>query len=83
MWKNGLRLRQVVNTVDKTAIAIDAAWDVQGVIFGFHGEASGQLYNPRHPNTSWEDIWTPKHLLRRPLGVPNTSSQGIWRILED
>jgi len=28
-------------------------------------------------------LGTSKHLLRRPLGVPNTSSQGIWRILED
>ncbi len=41
------------------------------------------LAYPSLPNTSWVDVWTPKHLLRRPFGVPNTSSKGIWRILED
>ena len=39
--------------------------------------------NPSLPNTLWVDVWTPKHLLRKPLRVPNTYSQGIWRILED
>ncbi len=41
------------------------------------------IFFPSLPNTCWVDVWTPKHLLRRPFGVPNTSSKGIWRILED
>ena len=45
---------------------------------GFH-----PLYNPSLPNTLWVGFWTHKHLLRRPLGGPNTYSQGIWWILED
>ena len=28
------------------------------------------------------NVWTHKYLPRRPLGVPNTYSWGIWRILE-
>lgn len=42
------------------------------------------IYYPIHPNTCWGGIgiWTPKHLLRRLLRVPNTLSQGIWRILD-
>ncbi len=39
--------------------------------------------NPSLPNTLWVGVWTHKHLLRRPLGGPNTYSQGIWGILED
>ena len=35
------------------------------------------------PCDLWVSVWTPKHLLRKPLGGPNTYSQGIWRILED
>ena len=38
---------------------------------------------PSLPNTLWVDVWTPKHLFRRFLGGPITSSKGIWRILED
>ena len=38
---------------------------------------------PSLPNTLWEGAWTPKHLLRRFFGGPNTSSKGIRRILED
>ena len=38
---------------------------------------------PSLPNTLWVGVWAHKHLLRRPLGGPNTYSQGIWRILED
>ncbi len=37
---------------------------------------------PRHPNTWWVGDWTSKYLLRRLLGVPNTYSPGIWRILD-
>ena len=39
--------------------------------------------HPSLPNTLWVGVWIPKQLLRRHLGVPNTYSQGIWRILED
>ena len=39
--------------------------------------------SPSLPNTLWVDVWTHKHLLTRPLGGPNTYSQGIRRILED
>ena len=28
-------------------------------------------------------VWTPKHLLRKPLGGPYSSWEGIWRILKD
>ena len=38
---------------------------------------------PSLPNTLWVGVWTHKPLLRRPLGGPNTYSQGIWGILED
>ena len=41
------------------------------------------VYYPSLPNTLWVGVWTPKHLLRRPLGAPNTSWEGIWRILKD
>ena len=41
-----------------------------------------KLANPILPNTFWEGIWTPKHLLRRLLGAPNTFSPDIWRILD-
>lgn len=30
-----------------------------------------------------EGVWTPKHLLRRFLEVPNASSPGIWRIWDN
>ena len=32
---------------------------------------------PSLPNTMLVGVWTPKHLLRSLLGVPNNSSQGI------
>ena len=41
-------------------------------------------FDPRHPNTYWGGFWTPKHLLRRLLGVPNTDPHqvfgGFWKI---
>ena len=37
---------------------------------------------PRISNTLWVGVWTPKHLLRRLLGVPSIYSPGIWRILD-
>ena len=40
----------------------------------------GNFASPRHPNTLWAGVWTPKHLLRRLLGVPNTYSP---RYLQD
>ena len=42
----------------------------------------GTCKYPRYPNTCWGGIWTHKHLLRRLLGVPNTYSPSIWRILD-
>ena len=40
---------QVVNTVDKTAIAIDAAWDVQGEASGvFMANLQGNYINATH-----------------------------------
>ena len=43
------------------------------------------FWNPSLPNTRWVGIPTLKHLLKRPLGCPNISSQGIgsfWKIRE-
>ena len=56
-------------------------WTIQPPFFGFPCQFS-KVYIPRHPDTWWVGVWTPKHLLRRPLKVPNTYSPGIWRILD-
>ena len=49
-------------------------------LYTFVGFQQGSLY-PSLPNTMWVGVWTPKHLLRRALGVPNTSKvfEGIWK----
>ena len=57
-------------------------WWFMTWVVDFHGDFCWVLMSPRHPNTWWVGIWTPKHLLRRPLGVPNTSLSGIWGILD-
>ena len=45
-----------------------------------YGELTVSTYrsSPSLPNTLWVGVWIPKHPLRRPLGGPNISSQGIW-----
>lgn len=44
--------------------------------------AEAMITIPRHPNTWWAGIWTPKHVLRRFLGVPSTSLPGIRGMLD-
>ena len=36
------------------------------------------FYNHSLPNTLWVGVWTHKHLLRRPLGGPNTYKPKVW-----
>ncbi len=55
-------------------------WSKTIALIALRGD--GFWTDPRHPNTWWVGVWTSKHLLRRLLGVPNTYSPGIWRILD-
>ena len=51
---------------------INKPWNWQGLCNYY------PIMYPRHLNTWWVGVWTPKHLLRMFLGVPNTSLPGIW-----
>ena len=72
-----------------TSTGFAVSWEAKYGYYHTHlvdtmnSQHSRNKHDPSLPNTFWVGVWTHKYLLRRPLGGPNTYSQGMSRMLED